>query len=50
VVVSVDAQKRDAEIKVLIACTSEEARVVLAFHNDGDQAAMLLERGEEQGQ
>jgi inorganic pyrophosphatase len=47
VVVSVDVQKRDAEIKVLVACTPGEARVVLAFHNDGDQAAMLLEHGEE---
>ena len=49
VIVSVDAQKRDAEIKVLVACTPEEAQLVNAFHNDGDQAAMLIEREEEQG-
>jgi inorganic pyrophosphatase len=49
VVVSVDAQKRDVEIKALVACTPEEAQVVLAFHNDGEQAAILIEREEEQG-
>ncbi|RUS14106.1 hypothetical protein BC937DRAFT_94336 [Endogone sp. FLAS-F59071] len=43
-VVTVDVVKRDSEIKVLVACTAEEARVVLAWHNDGGQAAMLLER------
>jgi inorganic pyrophosphatase len=48
VIISVDAEKRDAEVKVLISCTHVEAEVILAFHNDGEQGAILVEREEEQ--
>jgi inorganic pyrophosphatase len=45
-----DLEKRDAEMKLLLGCTLEEARQVLAIHNKGTQSAMLLERPEEPGQ
>ncbi len=44
VVCTVDMVKRDSEIKILIDCTPQEARVIHAFHNDDAQAAVLLER------
>ncbi len=44
VVCTVDGLKRDAEIKVLIGCTTDEARLILALHNEGDQGAVLLIR------
>lgn len=39
---TVDAVKRDAEIKILLGCTPEEATIVLHFHNDGGQQSALL--------
>ena len=48
VIISLDAEKHDAEVKVLIACTQAEVELILAFHNDGEQGAILLEREEEQ--
>lgn len=45
IVCSVDLVKRDAEIKLLLGCTREEAQVILAVHNTGPQAATLIERG-----
>ena len=44
VVCTVDLIKRDSEIKVLLGCTPEEARLVLATHNSGPMAAVLIER------
>ena len=44
IVCTVDAEKRDAEIKVLLGCTRDEARQILALHNDGSQSAILVER------
>ena len=46
-IVSVDVEKRDLEVKVLLGCTPEEMWVALAFHNNGGQAAALLQRVEE---
>ncbi len=43
-VCTVDAVKRDAEIKILLGCTPEEATIVLHFHNDNCQSALLLLR------
>ena len=49
-VVTIDLVKRDAEIKLLVGCTSEETTVILAWHNGmaegvtGGAAASLLER------
>ena len=44
IVCAVDQEKYDAEVKVLLGCTAAEARQVLAFHNRGSQAAVLMER------
>ena len=44
VVCTVDLEKRDAEIKILLGCTPEEARQITAIHNAGVQAAILIER------
>jgi inorganic pyrophosphatase len=41
---TVDLEKRDTEIKLLLGCTPQEARHLLAIHNRGTQSAMLLER------
>lgn len=46
--VTVDGQKRDAEIKLLLDCTSEECQAILALHDQsswgGRQSAMLIQR------
>lgn len=42
--VTVDEKKHDAELKVLVGCTREEARQVLAIHNCGMQSAILVQR------
>jgi inorganic pyrophosphatase len=44
VICTVDLHKRDAEVKILLGCTPVEAQTVLAFHNSGSQAAVLIER------
>ena len=46
VVCTVDMKKRDTEVKILLGCTSQEAREILGVHNDefGFQAAVLVER------
>jgi inorganic pyrophosphatase len=44
VICTVDLDKRDAEIKILLGCTSEEARGILAEHNTGSQSAILVVR------
>jgi len=40
----VDLMKRDAEVKILLGCTPDEAQRILAFHNTGPQAAILMPR------
>lgn len=47
VVCSVDLQKRDVEMKVLLGCTPDEMQCILAFHNSGSQAAMVMLYNEE---
>jgi inorganic pyrophosphatase len=42
VVCCVDLGKRDAEMKILIGCTPEEAQMIWQTHNDGLQAAVLV--------
>jgi inorganic pyrophosphatase len=44
IIATVDLLKRDVEIKVLLGCTAEEARLALAMHQTGSQAAVLLRR------
>jgi inorganic pyrophosphatase len=44
-VLTADHFKRDAEIKLLLGCTREESRIILAFHNNSDSMrAMLVSR------
>jgi inorganic pyrophosphatase len=42
VLCSIDLQKRDAEVKLLLGCTAEERELVLRAHNRGTQAALLV--------
>ena len=44
VVCTVDALKRDAEIKLLLGCTGEEARTVLRTLNSRYMSALLIRR------
>ncbi len=44
VICTVDLSKRDAELKILLGCTLEEAKAILAIHNTGAQAGILVER------
>ena len=41
---ALDLDKRDIEIKILLACTDEEAQTILAIHNDGSHSAFLVPR------
>ena len=43
VICSVDTEQRDVEVKILVGCTSQEAREILQIHNAGGQAAILVE-------
>jgi inorganic pyrophosphatase len=44
IICSVDLEKRDTEIKILLDCTSDESQTILNVHNIGSQAAILLIR------
>jgi inorganic pyrophosphatase len=44
VILTVDLYKRDAEIKILLGCTTEDAQVILKIHNDGPQSGILIWR------
>jgi inorganic pyrophosphatase len=44
IIVGIDLLKRDSEIKILLGCTDEEKKLLLALHNNGDQSAILIER------
>ena len=44
IVCTVDLHKRDAEVKILIACTPDEMRAIEAAHNAESQSGTLLER------
>ena len=43
VIFTVDLQKRDSEMKLLIGCTQEEMQTILAIHRRGQQSAILIE-------
>lgn len=47
IIATVDLEKRDVEVKLLLGCTPTEAGTILAVHSSGGQAAVLVERGEE---
>ncbi|MDX1993935.1 MAG: inorganic pyrophosphatase [bacterium] len=44
VIVTVDLLKRDAEIKVLYACTADEMTLAHEFANHGEQRGILIRR------
>ena len=44
VVCTVDVQKRDAEIKLLLGCTTAEKHTICNFHQSAFSAAILIER------
>jgi inorganic pyrophosphatase len=44
IVCTLDDVKRDAEIKALLGCTEEEMQIVLSFHNQDGQRAILVRR------
>jgi len=46
IICSVDLEKRDTEIKILLDCTSGESQEILNIHNTGSQSAILLIRAE----
>ncbi|MEH2093021.1 hypothetical protein [Nostoc sp.] len=46
IICSVDLEKRDTEIKILLDCTSGESQGILNIHNTGSQSAILLIRAE----
>ena len=46
IVCTVDLQKRDSEIKILIGCTEEEKAAILAVHNNSDFMKGILIRRE----
>lgn len=44
IIATLDLDKRDAELKLLLGCTTQEAQIALAVHNQGSQAGILIER------
>ena len=44
IVCTIDLEKSDAEIKILIGCTEDDVARILRFHNQGSQSAILLQR------
>jgi inorganic pyrophosphatase len=44
IIVTLDLLKRDSEIKLLLGCTAEEQRTILAMHQSGAQSALLIPR------
>lgn len=46
VVCTVDLDKRDSDVKLLLGCTQAEQDTILRFHSDGAMAAVLIRREE----
>jgi inorganic pyrophosphatase len=44
IICTIDLEQRDAEVKILLGCTAQEAREILAIHNAGFQSSVLMER------
>ena len=49
IICTVDLDQQDAEIKLLLDCTPQEAQTALIAHNTGSQAGMLIERSNSGG-
>lgn len=43
IICTVDLEKRDAEIKILLGCTTQERQTILLVHHRGSQTALLVE-------
>ncbi len=50
VIVTIDIHKRDAELKLLVGCTLDEARYALTTHQSNSQAALLIPRNDRHAQ
>jgi len=46
IVCTIDLNKTDAEVKIILGCTEKEAREILAFHNQGSQSGILIARSD----
>ena len=46
IVCTVDLLKRDAELKILLNCTPEEAQRALSIHETEQSSALLMQRGD----
>ena len=46
IICTVDLQKMDSEIKILISCTEEEKDVLMRFHNDSEYMKGVIIRRE----
>ena len=44
IICTIDLNKADAEIKILLGCTETEVNQILAFHNQGCQSGILIRR------
>lgn len=44
VICTVDLEQRDAEIKILLGCSAQDAGTITATHNTGPQAGLLIMR------
>jgi inorganic pyrophosphatase len=44
IICTVDLREKDSEIKILIGCTPEEKKLILAFHNRWDMSGILVQR------
>jgi inorganic pyrophosphatase len=44
VVCTIDSRRRDAEVKLLVACTSREEHEIVSFLNKGEMTAILVAR------
>jgi inorganic pyrophosphatase len=44
IVCTIDAKKRDAEIKLLIGCGDDEINTINKFHNEKSMSSMVIRR------
>ncbi len=49
VMCTVDLNKRDSELKILLGCTEKEKEIIYDFHNQLDEIAGILIRREKSG-
>jgi inorganic pyrophosphatase len=46
VICTIDMNKKDAELKILVGCTPAEAQVILKTHNECSQSGILIARSD----